>query len=268
VVILHILILWALVGVALGVAFFVEHRRRRKDSDEKPEYGVAQSFVASSYGLLLGLLVAFGANHHSDVRARAQDEADSMIALWTTVNVYPPSARDRAQHAIFCYMRSIRDDDWPSMERGNPLESYRTGKFGDQLRLTISQLPEKGGQEASAYGRAQGIATEATKSREQLLFFTEPRVPTVLWVVVYVGAFLLFLLIALHYAGRPTGRLVSLGAVVTLLTVVVTVLSMFDHPYGAGARVGPTAMQHAIELANFQNKTTGVFGPCQLPAIV
>jgi hypothetical protein len=164
-------------------------------------------------------------------------------------------------------MRSVQDDDWPSMERGNPLESYRTGKFGDQLRLTISQLPEKGGQEASAYGRAQGIITDATKTREQLLFFTQPRVPTVLWVVIYVGAYLLFQLIALHYAGRPTGRLVSLGAVVTLLTVVVTVLSMLDQPYGVGARVGPTALQHAIADLNFQNKTTGVFGPCALPAI-
>jgi hypothetical protein len=190
-----------------------------------------------------------------------------MVALWETVGVYPPSVRDRTQHQIFCYMRSVRDDDWPSMERGNSLESYRTGKFGDQLRMTISDLPQQGGQEGSAYGRAQGIVTDATKTREQLLFFVQPRVPAMLWVVIYVGAFLLFLLITLHYAGRPTGRLVSLGAVVTLLTVVVTVLSMLDQPFGVGARVGPTAMQHAIELLNFQNKTTGVFGPCQLPAI-
>jgi hypothetical protein len=265
VVLLHVLILWGLVVLALTVAWLAERRRK---SDEKPEFQVALGFVAASYGLLLGLLVAFGANHHSDVRQRAQDEADSMIALWTTVNVYPPGVRDRTQHDIFCYMRSIRDDDWPAMERGNPLESFRTGKFGDQLRLTISELPEKGGHQASAYGRAEGIVTEATKSREQLLFFTQPRVPAMLWVVIYVGAFLLFLLIALHYAGRPTGRLVSLGAVVALLTVVVSVLSMLDQPYGVGVRVGPTAMQHAIELLNFQNQTTGVFGPCRLPSIV
>jgi hypothetical protein len=267
VVLLHILILWALVVLALTVAFFVERRRRRKSPDEKAEYAVAQGFVASSYGLLLGLLVAFGANHHSDVRARAQDEADAMIALYETVGVYPSSIQDRVQHDIYCYMRSIRDDDWPSMERGNELESFRTGKFGDQMRLSVSNLPEKGGQEASAYGRAQGIATDATKLREQLLFFTQPRVPTILWGVIYVGAFLLFLLIALHYAGRPRGRLFALGAVVTLLTVVVSVLSMLDQPFGPGARVGPTAMEHAIRLINFENKTTGVFGPCALPTV-
>jgi hypothetical protein len=265
VVFLHVLILWGLVVLALTVAYFIERRRKKRGDDEKPEYGVAQSFVASSYGLLLGLLVAFGANHHSDVRQQAQNEADSMIALWQTVNVYPRSIRDRTQHEIWCYMHSIVADDWPSMERGDSQESDRTGRFGDQLRLTVSKLPQDGGEEGSAYGRAQGITIDLSKSRQQLLFFTQPRVPGVLWAVIYVGAFLLFLLIALHYADRPRGRLVSLGAVVTLLTVVVTTLSLLDQPYGVGARVGPTAMQHAIELLNFQNKSTGVFGPCSVP---
>ena len=69
----HVLILWGLVVLALAVAFVVE--RRRKRDDDKAEYAVALGFVASSYGLLHGLLVAFGANHHSDVRQQAQNEA-------------------------------------------------------------------------------------------------------------------------------------------------------------------------------------------------
>ena len=104
--------------------------------------------------------------------------------------------------------------------------------------------------------------SDAGKSREQLLFFTQPRVPAVLWVVIYVGAFLLFLLIAMHYAGRPAGRLVSLGCVVTLLTVVVAVLSILDQPYSAGARVGPTSISHAIRLLAPPAARTGIFRPC------
>jgi uncharacterized PurR-regulated membrane protein YhhQ (DUF165 family) len=104
--------------------------------------------------------------------------------------------------------------------------------------------------------------TDADKSRQQLLFFTESEVPTVLWVVIYVGAFLLFLLVAMHYAGRPAGRIVALGSVVTLLTVVVAVLSMLDQPYKAGARVQPTELRHAIDLVNPHRATTGIYAPC------
>jgi hypothetical protein len=264
-VVVHVLILWGLVVLALAVAFLAE-RRRKTDGDD-PEYQVALGFVAASYGLLLGLLVAFGANHYNDVRQQAQDEADSLVALWDTVAVYPPQIRNPARHDLLCYMRAIRDDDWPSMERGSSLESPRALLFGDRLRAKIGGLPTNGSHEGSAYGRAEGIVTDAGKSRQQLLFFTQPRVPAVLWGVIYVGAFLLFLLIAMHYAGRPAGRLVSLGSVVALLTVVVAVLSTLDQPYSAGARVGPTSLSHAIDLVNIPaGPGTGIYGPCSQAA--
>ena len=178
----------------------------------------------------------------------------------------------RPSHDLLCYMRSIRDDDWPSMERGNPLQSPRALRFGDQMRTAIRALPSTGSQ-GLGYGRAQSLVTDADKSRQQLLFFTESRVPVVLWGVIYVGAFLLFLLIAMHYAGRPAGRIVSLASVVTLLTVVVAVLTSLDQPYGPGARVGPTALSHAIALVDPHGASeariatrTGVYGPCSTAA--
>jgi hypothetical protein len=262
-VVIHVLIAWGLLVLALTIALVVERRRRRRGA-EKPEYQVALGFVAASYGLLLGLLVAFGANHYNDVRHRAQDEASSYVALWDTVAVYPPAVRNPTRHDILCYMRSIRDDDWPAMERGRRLQSKRAGSFGDRLRATIHRLPQDTQLEQSAYGRAETIITDADKSRQQLLFFTQSEVPTALWVVIYVGAFLLFLLIAMHYAGRPAGRLASLGAVVVLLTVVVAVLSMLDQPYGPGVRVQPSELRQAIDLVNPHRATTGIYRLCSI----
>ena len=259
--VVHVLIIWGLVALALAVAFVAE--RRRKKGGDKPEYQVALGFVGSAYGLLLGLLVAFGASHYSDVRHQAQDEANSFVALWDTVADYPPQVRNPTRHDILCYMRSIRDNDWPAMERGRRLQSPRAGTFGDRLRATILRLPQDDKREESAYGRAQTIMTDADMARQELLFFSEPEIPAVLWVVIFVGAFLLFLLIALHYAGRPAGRVVALGSVVTLLTVVVAVLSMLDQPYSAGAQVGPTGLRHAIDLINPQRASTGsIYGEC------
>lgn len=260
VVVVHLLILWGLLVLALSVAFVVD-RRRNKDA-EKPEYQVALTFVASSYGLLLGLLVSFGVGHYNNVRNQAEAEADSLLALWDTVAVYPPQIRNPTRHVLICYMRAVRDNDWPAMERGSELQSHRALFFGDRLRASIRSLPEGSKAEGSAYGHAAGQLTDADKSRKQLLYFTGSEIPAVLWVLIYVGAFLLFTLIALHYADRPAGRLVSLGSVVTLLTVVVSVLSILDQPYGPGARVQPTGLRHAIELINPEHVTTGVFAPC------
>jgi hypothetical protein len=261
-VLVHLLIVWGLVIVAIVVARLFE--RHRKKDGEKPEYSVALGFVASSYGVLLGLLVAFGSNHYADVRHQAQAEAGSLLALYETLSEYPQPSQNRAQHQLVCYMRSIRDDDWPSMEAGNALQSTRAQAYGDQLHLTLRQLPQTGTL-GGTFGRVQSQVTQADQARQQLLFFTESAVPTVMWVVIYAGAFLLVLLIALHYQGRPQGRLISLASVIVLLSVVVAVITILDQPYQSGAKVGPSSLNQVLDLLNEGTTNPAVFGPCAPP---
>jgi hypothetical protein len=252
-VIVHVLILWGVIGAAAALSAVV-HRRRT--SEDVPEYGSALTFVGASYGLLLGLLVVFAVGHFNDVRTEAQKEASSLASVYDAVSLYPPATRDQVRHGILCYMRSIADDEWPSMERGGQLETPRTLRFGDRVRTDLRSLSADGSAQASAYGRAATLMSDAGQSRERLLFLTAPEIPTALWVVIYVGAFLVFLLLALHYAVRPAGRVWALGTGVVLMTVVVAVLAMLDQPFGIGAQVHPDQMRQAVNLL-----LTGVTNP-------
>jgi hypothetical protein len=245
-VIIHVLILWAVIGTA-GLLAFILHKRRPADADP-PEHALVLGFVSAAYGLLLGLLVVTAVGHFNDVRTEAQKEAGSLIALYDTVGVYPQETREPAQHDLVCYMRSIIHDEWPSMARGNDLEATRTLRYGDQLRAQLRTLPTDASGEASAYGRSASLVTDAGQSRQRLLFLTAPQIPAVLWVMIYVGAFLVFFLLAFHYAERPGGLLVVLGSVVVLMTVVIAVLAMLDEPFSFGVRVQPSQMHQAIEL--------------------
>jgi hypothetical protein len=161
-----------------------------------------------------------------------------------------------------CYMRAIVADDWPAMERGSRLEDPRTLAFGNRLRDGIRGLPLEDERERSAYGRASTLISDAGASRQQLLFFTEPEVPIVLWVLIYVGAFLLVFLLGTHYADRPRGRFTALGSAAALLTVVVVVLTMLDNPFTAGARVQPNSMRDAIDLVSVDREGTPALRPC------
>jgi hypothetical protein len=244
-VISHVLILWAVIGAAAALAVVV-HRRRTPDT--APEFQSVLSFVGAAYGLLLGLLVVFAVGHYNDVRHEAQMEATTLVALDNTVAVYPPETGDHVQHDLICYMRSVADDEWPSMERGRQLEAPRTLGFGDRLRADLRSLPTDGSAQTSAYGRAGTLISDAGGSRQRLLSLTTPEIPTALWVVIYVGAFLVFFLLAVHYATRPAGRGWALGGVAVLMTVVVLVLGMLDQPFGLGVRVHPDQMRQAIQL--------------------
>ena len=259
--IVRVLILWAVIALAIALSVLV-HRRRK--SDDGPEFQVVLGFVGSAYGLLLGLLVVFAVGHYSDTRREAQKEASSLVALWDTVDAYPPETRDVVLHDVVCYMRSIVSEDWPAMERGSRFEDPRTLAYGDRVRDEIRRLPLDDDRQRSAYGRASSLISDASSSRQQLLFFTEPEVPTVLWVLIYVGAFLLVFLLGTHYADRPRGRFTALGSAAMLLTVVVVVLTLLDNPFDFGARVQPHSMRDAIDLVSVGNdRTGGVFRPCQ-----
>jgi hypothetical protein len=259
-VIVHVLILWGVIGVgtALAVVF-----HRRGNTEEAPEYQSALGFVGASYGLLLGLLVVFAVGHYNDVQSVSQQEASSLVSLYDTVEVYPVHTSDPIRHDLLCYMRSIVQDEWPSMERGSQFEAGRTIGFGDQLRSALRALPDSNAVQGSAYGRSASLITDASASRQRLLFFTEPRIPLALWVVIYVGAFLVFFLLAGHYATRPPGRIVALATVAVLMTVVVAVLASLDQPYGFGVHAQPDQMRQAINLVLVGEKSPVVLQACR-----
>jgi hypothetical protein len=262
--IVRLLILWAVIASAIGLAMLVHRKRKAADGDEPPDYRVVLGFVSSAYGLLLGLLVVFAVGHYSDSRNQAEAESTSLVALYDALGVYPHDTKTTIRHNLVCYMHSIVSDDWPSMEDGNSTEDPRALQWGDLVREQVRNLPLDTPHESSAYGRAVGFITDASKSRQQLLFFTEPRIPTPLWVVIYVGVFLLVFLIALHYTDDPRGRVIALTSLTVLLTVIISVLAVLDRPFGVGALVQPNEMRQAITLVS-EDTSPSTLGPCRLP---
>lgn len=129
--------------------------------EEAPEYGSALSFVAAAYGLLLGLLVTFAVGHVNNVRSEAQSEASSLVSLYDVWGLTRPRRRDPVRHDLVCYMRSVVDDDWPSMERGSQLESSGTLKFGDRLRTDVYNLLPRNSALGSPAGHASSLLGDA-----------------------------------------------------------------------------------------------------------
>ena len=87
-----------------------------------PELGPALTFVGASYGLLFGALGGLRSRPlQRGPRNESQQKASSLVSLYDTHGVYPAQTSDHAQHQVLCYMRSVADDEWPSMEQGKQL---------------------------------------------------------------------------------------------------------------------------------------------------
>ena len=148
---------------------------------------------------------------------------------------------------------------------GTREESWKhRARLGSVTRLrALRALPTDGSRRGVRVWRGASLVTDAGQSRQRLLFLTAPQIPTVLWVMIYVGAFLVFFLLAFHYAERPGGLVVVLGSVIVLMTVVVAVLSMLDQPFGFGVRIQPSQMRQAIQLLKRGDATNAtILRPC------
>jgi hypothetical protein len=257
--VVHLLILWASIALGLAAAWLLGKWTKNADPGG---FGPALSFIASSFGLLLGLLVVFAANHYSSTRTSAETEASTFVAMFDTVAGLPSPTRENVQHEIVCYMRSIATDDWGAQEREESHEAPATRASGDRLRAALRTLPPTSNRATSIYGRAEAQITDAGKAREELLFKARPTIPTILWVVVFVGAALLTFLIASELSAEGATRLAALGAVIVMLSFVIGVLVSLDRPFSPVARVEPTALNRGLTLLTSAPGSKAILRPC------
>jgi hypothetical protein len=239
------------------------HGKLRKEP-KSGDLGPALGFIGSSFGLLLGLLVVFGANHYTSARSEAEDEATAVVAMFDEVGVFPPATREHAEHSIVCYIRSVIEDDWKAMERGQGTDAIETRRAGGRVLRAIHTLPLSPERFESAASQATTEMIDARRSRQQLLFLSRPAIPTVLWVVIFVGAAVLVFLITGDLVARPETKVAGLVAVAVMLTVVIGVLVSLDRPFSPLARIDPTAMQRALELLGTDQQGEPFLRPCSL----
>jgi hypothetical protein len=127
-VVVHILILWAVIAIGLLAARL--HRGLRTEP-KSGEFGASLTFIASTFGLLLGLLVVFATTHYSNTRTETQTEATAIVALFDGLGGLPAAVGQPVQHEVVCYARSVAADDWrqmaPRTERQTPAAVAVTG---------------------------------------------------------------------------------------------------------------------------------------------
>jgi hypothetical protein len=253
-VVVHILILWVVIAIGLLAARL--HRKLRAEP-KSGEFGASLGFIASSFGLLLGLLVVFATTHYSNARTEAQTEATAIVSMLDDLSGLSPAVAEPVQHDVVCYSRSVIGDDWPQMESGTGVESAETRTAGDAVRTAIHALPASPSASAAA-----SKLTEAGAARQQLLFLAKPSIPIVLWVLIYLGAAVLVFLIASDLVARRETAIAGLACVVLMLSVVVGVLTTLDRPFSPLARVEPTALKSALQLVDAGQKDAPFLRPC------
>ncbi len=226
-------------------------------------WGSALSYIAASYGVIVGFSILFLFGEFSAARQAVGVEATSIGTAYDQAYLFPET-QTSVQRALICYARAVPTYDWPALadHEGGAAEV-------DDAYLDLVTSVGEGDQPAEGAlhaGTATNLASQIgsiSTARETRLVAAETRLPPMLWVLlVGGGAFVVILIFAVTLPSKKGTQalLVSMSNAFTL-TLLLIVVSLAN-PFAAGSgRVTPELIEET-EASMTESASAAVGAPC------
>ena len=211
----------------------------------QPDWANIISSVLSAYGVLYGitlaLIVVAAYQDYSQVGGTVAREAAALGTLYRDVSSYPEPIRSELQDRLRDYARDVSEKDWPAQRRGVVPEggTAQATAFHDRL-LTFA--PATPAQEIVHAETLREFSTFVEYRRERLYGVTVA-LPGILWVVIFVGALLSMLLIALFDIKRRRIHLAVAAVPSFFVSLLLYLAVALDNPFRGGLSASPRAFE-------------------------
>jgi len=240
-------------GLGIGAGILLLKYLSRHELPDDPEgqsHGFitdALAYVSGVLGIMLGLLLFFSVQVFEDASASAKSEALSLVDVFETADYFPTTPADQVRRDTIFLMRSVATDSWVAAEAGDLTGDENTAAWATAVRAGIQALPSEGNAEAEAQKSAMDSFQQAQSARQSRILSSVWKLPTIVWVVLDLGAFVFAGLVVLSLPGRRRTALVLISACLVFTMGVVGALSMFATPFTRlGVSVQPTAIEGAL----------------------
>lgn len=254
-----LLILWAVIAAAFVVVWLVRRNHGPLDT------GASTEFIGIAVGLLLSLVLVFALEHYRDAQVAAQAEATSYTTLFSSMAPLPGAISDPPQHAVVCVMRAIAEEEWPAMAGGdfNGTPGTRAAIAG--LYSAVEAIPRENPAVAPYFDTIWNGVLERAGTRDARLAQGATAISPAIWVVIYVGVFVVLVLIGLSENLTNRAAWIGVGAALAVaLTALVGVSAILDQPYSDPGAVGPDAMRNSLAVVEASTAPgSPVTAPCR-----
>ena len=231
------LLILVLIGLLAGCLTYLIRRFLPWIEKVKPEgWGSTLSYVATAFGVVIGFSILYLFGQYATAKSAVGDEATSIGTAFEQAKLFPGSS-DGIQRALVCYSRSVPEYDWPAMRNGGGGAPQVDQAYADLVAsLGKGDRPTTGAlHSATATNLASQVGSIST-AREARLVTAETRVPPMLWLMLYVSAaFVVLLLFAETLSASRGTQSVLMGFSTVFTAVLLLLVIALAQPYGRNA---------------------------------
>jgi hypothetical protein len=206
--------------------------------------GYVFAVVGVLYALLLGFTVVASWEHIGTAEADVQHEGASLTALYQTSVGLPPAMRKQAQTELRRYTTLIITVGWPALAHGRPSPSI------DASLKRLYQIYAQGrkfGASSSVDSASLQLLNEVSSSRAERLAGAHGFLTSVFWVVIIFGGICTLAFALLFYLENAGIQIAMIAILAALVSSMLFLLIVIDHPYAGGYSISPEAFKAALE---------------------
>jgi hypothetical protein len=226
-----------------------ETRRRESLNDVM---GLVFGACAIMYAVLLGFVILNVYNQYQRADRITTREAATLVTLYLDTERYPDPPRPAMQQAIRQYTRSVVDDEFQSMRRGEP--SPATGARLDQLYVLNVNLHSGDPNFVELNSEFNRQIDSTAQLREERIRLARTTLPWTLWFVLMLASIVTIVMAASLFMQPVSHQLFGsflLGAMVGALLFVVLLL---DRPFTGTTAISPEAFQRSLQAYTLIDK--------------
>lgn len=228
--------------ILLGLRRWV-HRASRGSGEWDRILGYAVAVYGVFYGVTLALIASASYANYSDVDAIVLQESSSVAVLFRDASGFPDPQKQELQTLLTDYTTRVIDVEWPA-QAGGDLPDETVDEVDAIEDLLFSFEPQTEAQ-SNVQEEAIEAFNEFVADRRARVAVTGLELPSVLWIVLSVGAVLNAVLLGLIEARSLRVHLAMSGLIAVFVAMLIYAIAGFDHPYSGPISVDPT---YFIEL--------------------
>lgn len=206
--------------------------------------GAKFQVMGTIYAVLLAFVVITVWQQYYSVSSTVEVEASKLLDLYRDAAEFPQPLQGEMRAHLEAYGRAVVDAEWDAMSRGH--ESVQARDEFLRLWKVYRQLPVRDLRELAAQNETINRMSELGENRQLRLLRARSRLPTVLWVVLLIGA--VATIGFSYFFGARSVRLqaVMVAIFTSAIALFFFVIAALDTPFSGAGWVSPEPFKRAL----------------------